>query len=191
MQDFEFVVIGGGIVGLSVAWSIQERNPSARLAVIEKESHWAPHQTGRNSGVIHSGIYYKPGSLKAKLCREGNLGMVEFCREHGIRHEVCGKVIVATKQQEIPLLEKLFERAIANGLTVRRLDASEVHEFEPHVKCLSGLHVPSTGIVDFADVCSKLAELIEEMAPSSGSAQKYMAFHTRGGRRCWKHPRIH
>ncbi len=122
MQDFEFVVVGGGIVGLAVALALRERDPSARLAVIEKEPCWAGHQTGRNSGVIHSGIYYKPGSLKAKLCREGNRGMVEFCREHGIPHEVCGKIIVATKPAEIPLLDRLFERGMANGLSVRRLD---------------------------------------------------------------------
>ena len=191
MQDFEFVVIGGGIVGLSVAWALQERNPSARLAVIEKEPRWAAHQTGRNSGVIHSGIYYKPGILKAKLCREGNLWMVEFCREHGIRHEVCGKVIVATNQQEIPLLEKLFERAIANGLTVRRLVASEVREFEPHVKCLSGLHVPSTGIVDFAHVCSKLAELIEKNGAELRPGYKGTSHSHSGQEMCWRHPRIH
>ena len=182
MQDFEFVVVGGGIVGLSVAWAVLENRPSGRLVVIEKESRWARHQTGRNSGVIHSGIYYKPGSLKAKLCREGNLRMVEFCREHGIRCEVCGKVIVATKQPEIPLLEKLFERGIANGLAVRRLDASQVHEFEPHVKCLSGIHVPSTGIVDFAGVCSKLAELIEKNGAKLILGTKVLAFHTRGSK---------
>ena len=180
MQDFEFVVIGGGIVGLSVAWAILERNPSARLAVVEKESGWAHHQTGRNSGVIHSGIYYKPGSLKAKLCREGNLGMIEFCRDHGIRYEVCGKVIVATKQSEIPPLEKLFERGMANGLAVRRLDVSQVHEYEPHVKCLSGIHVPSTGIVDFAGVCTKLAELIEANGAELRLGTKVQAFQTRG-----------
>ena len=180
MQDFEFVVIGGGIVGLSVAWSILERRPSARLAVIEKESQWASHQTGRNSGVIHSGIYYKPGSLKARLCREGNLRMVEFCREHGIPHEVCGKVIVATKQAEIPLLEKLYERGIANGLKVRQLNASEVQEFEPHVKWLSGIHVPSTGIVEFPAVCSKLAELIEESGAELRLGTKVHEFQTRG-----------
>jgi L-2-hydroxyglutarate oxidase len=182
MQDFEFVVIGGGIVGLSVAWALQERNPSARLALIEKERCWAAHQTGRNSGVIHSGIYYKPGSLKAKLCREGNLGMVEFCREHGIRHEVCGKVIVATKQAEIPILEGLFARGVANGVTVRRLDASEVHEFEPHVRCLSGIHVPSTGIVSFSAVCSKLAELIQEDGGELRLGTEVQAFQTRGSR---------
>ena len=180
MQDFDFVVIGGGIVGLSVAWSILERRPSARLAVIEKESQWASHQTGRNSGVIHSGIYYKPGSLKARLCREGNLRMVEFCREHGIPHEVCGKVIVATKQAEIPLLEKLYERGIANGLKVRQLNASEVQEFEPHVKWLSGIHVPSTGIVDFPAVCSKLAELIEESGAELRLGTKVHEFQARG-----------
>src|SRR5580693_3804497 len=101
MQQFDFVVIGGGIVGLSVAWTILERKPDARIAVVEKEAGWARHQTGRNSGVIHSGIYYKPGSLKAKLCREGNRRMVEFCEHHGIRYEACGKVIVATKPSEI------------------------------------------------------------------------------------------
>ena len=180
MQDFEFVVVGGGIVGLAVALALRERDPSARLAVIEKEPCWAGHQTGRNSGVIHSGIYYKPGSLKAKLCREGNRGMVEFCREHGIPHEVCGKVIVATKPAEIPLLDRLFERGLANGLSVRRLDQSQVRELEPHVTSLCGLHVPTTGIVDYAAVSSKLAELIEATGAELRLGTKVQAFHPRG-----------
>jgi (S)-2-hydroxyglutarate dehydrogenase len=160
VQRFDYIVIGGGIVGLSVARSLLESRSSLRVAVLEKEDDWARHQTGRNSGVIHSGIYYKPGSLKAKLCREGNQRLLEFCREHDIRHEVCGKVIVATTPLEIPLMEKLYERAIANGLTVKRLSASEVKEIEPNVSCLAGIRVPSTGIVDFGSVCQKLAELI-------------------------------
>jgi (S)-2-hydroxyglutarate dehydrogenase len=160
MQEFDCIVIGGGIVGLAVAWTILERKPEVRIAVLEKEDGWARHQTGRNSGVIHSGIYYKPGSLKAKLCREGNLRIVEFCQQHGIRYEPCGKVIVATKLSEIPLLDALFERGLANGLTVRRLSASQVLEIEPHVRCLAGIQVPSTGIVDYASVSRKLAELV-------------------------------
>jgi L-2-hydroxyglutarate oxidase len=160
MQRFDCVVIGGGIVGLSVAWAVLETNPKLRVAVLEKEDDWARHQTGRNSGVIHSGIYYKPGSLKAKLCREGNRRLVEFCKHHGIRYEVCGKVVVATRPAELPLLENLYGRGIANGLTVRKLTAHEVNELEPHVSCLAGIHVPSTGIVDFGSVCRKLAALI-------------------------------
>src|SRR5450432_1480744 len=162
MGRFDYIVIGGGIVGLSVAFAILEKNASLRIAVLEKENDWARHQTGRNSGVIHSGIYYKPGSLKAKLCREGNRRLLEFCDTHGIRYDVCGKVIIATKAAEVALLDKLHERGLANGLAVRRLSAPEVHEFEPHVQCLAGLHVPSTGIIDYTDVCRKLAGLIKE-----------------------------
>jgi len=161
MQKFDCVVIGGGIVGLTVAWTLLEQRPGIRIAVLEKEDAWARHQTGRNSGVIHSGIYYKPGSLKAKLCREGNRRLVKFCEQHGIPHEACGKVIVATTASELPLLESLYERGIANGLEAKKLGAAEVKEIEPHVSCLAGLHVPSTGIVDFVAVCEKLAELIE------------------------------
>src|SRR5271165_135194 len=160
MHEFDCIVIGGGIVGLSVAWAIMETKPDIRFAVLEKEDGWARHQTGRNSGVIHSGIYYKPGSLKAKLCREGNRRLVEFCQHHGIRYEACGKVIVATKQSEIPLMESLLERGIANGLAVRRLRADQVLEVEPHVHCLAGIHVSSTGIVDYGSVSRKLAELV-------------------------------
>ncbi|MHA3774179.1 L-2-hydroxyglutarate oxidase [Verrucomicrobiota bacterium sgz303538] len=161
MSRFDYMIIGGGIVGLSVAWAILERRPSAQLAVLEKEKDWALHQTGRNSGVIHSGIYYKPGSLKATLCRDGNRQLREFCDTHGIHYEVCGKVIVATKPAQVPLLDKLYARGIANGLDVRQLSARQVHEIEPHVRCLAGLHVPSTGIVDYTEVCCRLAELIQ------------------------------
>ena len=150
--------------------------------MIEKESRWAGHQTGRNSGVIHSGIYYKPGSLKARLCREGNLSMVEFCREHGVPHEVCGKVIVATKQAEIPLLENLFERGIANGVAARRLDASEVHEFEPHVSAcpVSMFHPPESLTLPL--FASKLAELIEENGAELRLGTRVHEFHTGGSK---------
>jgi L-2-hydroxyglutarate oxidase len=161
MQQFDYAVIGGGIVGLSVAWMILQSRPNTRIAVLEKEDGWARHQTGRNSGVIHSGIYYKPGSLKAQLCREGNRRLVEFCERHGIRYEICGKVIVATTEAELPLLENLYQRGLANGLIVRKLSEREVNELEPHVRCLVGIHVPSTGIVDFVGVCRKLADLVE------------------------------
>ena len=180
MKEYEHIVIGGGIVGLSVARAVLQRNPYARLVVLEKESSWAHHQTGRNSGVIHSGIYYMPGSLKARLCREGNIRMIEFCREHGIPHEVCGKVIVATKDSEIPALENLFQRGIDNGLNVRKLSASEVREVEPNVRCLSGIRIPSTGIVDFAAVCAKLADLTKEDGADLRLATKVHAFEQRG-----------
>jgi L-2-hydroxyglutarate oxidase len=147
-------------VGLAVAWTLLEKRPNARVILLEKEDSWARHQTGRNSGVIHSGIYYKPGSLKAKLCRQGNSRLLEFCKQHGVRFETCGKIIVATTQSELPLLGNLYERGVANGLAVKKLTATEAKEIEPHVSCLAGVHVPSTGIVDFASVCEKLAELI-------------------------------
>jgi L-2-hydroxyglutarate oxidase len=182
MQSYDFVVIGGGIVGLSVAWAIMQRNPGVRLAVLEKEDAWARHQTGRNSGVIHSGIYYKPGSLKAKLCREGNRRLVAFCQQYGIKFEICGKVIVATQPSELPLLENLFERGIANGLSVRRLTAPQVLELEPYVRCLAGIQVPSTGIVDFVGVSRRLAELIEGDGGELWLGTKAFAFRSEGDR---------
>jgi L-2-hydroxyglutarate oxidase len=182
MQNYDYVVIGGGIVGLATAWCLLRRKPGIALAVVEKENFCAAHQTGNNSGVIHSGIYYKPDSLKAKLCREGNRRMVSFCRDYGIRHEVCGKVIVATKQEEVPLLDKFFRRGIANDLEVRRLYASEVRQFEPHVKSLAAIHIPTTGIVDFSAVASMLAELIRQNGGELRLGTEVHAFRTCGGR---------
>ncbi|AFY76750.1 putative dehydrogenase [Pleurocapsa sp. PCC 7327] len=157
---FDVAIIGGGIVGLSAAMAVGQRYPDAKILVLEKESDWAAHQTGNNSGVIHSGIYYKPGSFKAKFCREGCRSMVAFCQEHNIAHEVCGKVIVATEPQELPLLENLYQRGLANGIEIARISGEEVKEIEPHVSCLAGIRVYSTGIVDYRQVCQKYAQLI-------------------------------
>jgi (S)-2-hydroxyglutarate dehydrogenase len=159
MQTYDYAVVGGGIVGLAVARALTRRDPKARLAVFEKEDGWARHQTGRNSGVIHAGIYYRPDSLKARLSREGNQSMVAFCREHAIPHEVCGKLIVATVPEEKPLLEGLYQRGLSNGLELHRLSHEEAREIEPHVRCVEGVRVPSTGIVNYRVVCEKLAEL--------------------------------
>jgi L-2-hydroxyglutarate oxidase len=159
---YDYVIIGGGIVGLSTAMAIGKRYPNARVAVLEKESKWAFHQTGNNSGVIHSGIYYKPGSFKAKFCRDGATSMVEFCKEHGIPHEVCGKVIVATEEEELPRLENLYKRGLDNGIQVKKITPEEVKEVEPHVNCVAGVQVYSTGIADYKKVSQKYAELIEQ-----------------------------
>jgi L-2-hydroxyglutarate oxidase len=157
----DYVIIGGGIVGLATAMAVGKKHPKASTLVLEKEQDLAQHQTGRNSGVIHSGIYYKPGSLKARFAREGNRSMVEFCRERGIKHDVCGKVIVATKASELPLLESLFQRGLDHRLAVARLAPEQVQEIEPHVRCLAGVRVPTTGIVNYREVSAKYVELIK------------------------------
>ncbi|PZO38299.1 MAG: L-2-hydroxyglutarate oxidase [Pseudanabaena frigida] len=159
---YDFIIIGGGIVGLATGMTLSQRHPHAKLLIIEKESQWSFHQTGNNSGVIHSGIYYKPGSFKAKFCRDGNNSMVKFCQEHGIDHEICGKVIVATNPQELPLLEDLYQRGLNNNIEVAKISAEEVREVEPHVLCLAGLRVFSTGIVNYRQVSQKLADLIRD-----------------------------
>lgn len=158
---YDFAIIGGGIVGLSTGMALGKRYPNARIVVLEKESKWAYHQTGNNSGVIHSGIYYKPGSFKAKFCRDGCRSMVEFCQEYDIAHEICGKVIVATEEKELPRLENLYKRGLENGLEVTKISASEVKEIEPHVNCVAGIRVYTTGIADYKQVARKYAELIE------------------------------
>ena len=144
-----FIIIGGGIVGLSTAMALRQMYPDVCIAILEKESGWAHHQTGNNSGVIHSGIYYKPGSLKADFCRKGCQSVVQFCQEHNIDYEVCGKVIVATDQHELAFLENLYQRGLQNNIRVSKLTAEQVKEIEPHVRCLSGIRVFSTGIVNF------------------------------------------
>ncbi|CAM4014638.1 L-2-hydroxyglutarate oxidase [Deinococcus marmoris] len=156
----DFVIVGGGIVGLATAYALGTRHPDATLLLIEKEDDVAQHQTGRNSGVIHSGIYYAPGSLKARMCRAGNASITAFCDEYGLPYDRCGKVIVATRPEERAGLERLHARAVEHGLPVRRLDAGEVREIEPHVQAVAGLHLSMTGIVDYAAICRTLAGVI-------------------------------
>ena len=159
----DVAIIGGGIVGLATGLEILSRFPGVSLAVIEKEPEVAAHQTGHNSGVIHSGIYYKPGSLKAKLCTEGVDALLHFCDEHVIPYEICGKVIVATSSSESAQLDELFRRGIANGLKgIRLLNGDEIRELEPHASGIRGIHVPGTGIVDYKAVAKKYADIIEQ-----------------------------
>jgi L-2-hydroxyglutarate oxidase len=160
-SSHKVIIVGGGIVGLAVALEITRRFPHLHPLVLEKENRVGRHQSSHNSGVIHSGVYYKPGSLKAKLCVEGAQAMVEFCRQHGIAHQVCGKVIVATHEGEFPRLAELQRRGEANGLTGLRLIGTDaLREIEPHASGLRALVVPSTGITDYAAVCDKYAGLI-------------------------------
>jgi (S)-2-hydroxyglutarate dehydrogenase len=160
MLAFDYTIVGGGIVGLATGMILGQRRPKARLLLLEKEGEVALHQTGRNSGVIHSGLYYKPGSFKARFARAGSRSMVEFCQAHQLRHEVCGKVVVATGAEELPGLEQLRQRGLENGLAVESLTPDQVREREPHVRCLAGIRVPTTGIVSYKEVSLKYAELI-------------------------------
>ena len=161
-MTYDIAVIGGGIVGCSFAMQAAQRFPDRRIVILEKESAVARHQTGHNSGVIHSGVYYKPGSLKARFCVEGASTMVEFCQQHAIPHEVCGKLIVAANTEEAARLDDLHARGQANGLIgLRLLGAEEMREFEPHVGGVRALLVPSTGITDYAQVTAKYAEIAQ------------------------------
>jgi L-2-hydroxyglutarate oxidase len=159
---YDFAIVGGGIVGLSVGMALTERCPDARIIVIEKEDHWAAHQTGHNSGVIHSGIYYKPGSLKARFAIEGARLIPEFCEEHGITYDVCGKIIVATEDWELPQLENLYKRGGEHGLPIRKLLPEQIREIEPHCTGLAGIEVKSTGIADYKKVAATYAKLIRK-----------------------------
>lgn len=161
MKRCDIVIIGGGIVGLAAAWKIHQRDPSQSMVVIEKEKQLAQHQTGRNSGVIHSGIYYKPGSLKAKNCREGKRQLEAFCSEHDVDFSVTGKVIVATHESELPALQRIFERGQQNGVNCELVDQPRLLELEPHVAGIKAIHVPESGIVDYTGVCQKLAALLQ------------------------------
>jgi len=159
---YDFAIVGGGIVGLSVGMALSERDPDARIVVIEKENHWAAHQTGHNSGVIHSGIYYKPSSYKARFAIEGSRLIPEFCKQHGITHDVCGKIIVATEQWELPLLDNLLQRGFAHGLPIRKIGPEQIKEIEPHCAGLAGIEVKSTGIADYKAVSATYAKIIQQ-----------------------------
>lgn len=157
---YDFAIVGGGIIGLSTGMALYQRFPNAKVVVIEKEAVVAEHQTGHNSGVIHSGIYYKPGSFKARFARQGSKSMTEFCRMHGIEHDICGKVIVATKPEELPLLDDLFSRGLQNELAIQRIGVDELKEIEPHVNGLGAIRVPQAGIVNYRQVSEKMADII-------------------------------
>lgn len=162
-SSFDIAIIGGGIVGLATANALLDSHPALKLVLVEAEDHVAAHQTGHNSGVIHSGLYYKPGSMKAKYCVEGREAMYRFCADNGIAHERCGKIVVATHEDELPRLSELHRRGEANGLKgIRWLTAEGIREFEPHATGLRGLHVPETGIVDYKAVASRLARLAQD-----------------------------
>jgi L-2-hydroxyglutarate oxidase len=162
-STFDLVIVGAGIVGLATAMELVQRRPDLELAVLEKESEVAAHQTGHNSGVIHSGLYYKPGSLKAKMAVEGRQLMVEFCQEHDLPYDLCGKVVVATTEEEVPRLDELFRRGTANGVPgLERIGPEEIKEHEPHAVGVAGIWSPNTGIVDYIAVTRKYAEIVEQ-----------------------------
>ncbi|ROL65556.1 L-2-hydroxyglutarate oxidase [Pseudomonas vranovensis] len=158
---YDYCIIGGGIVGLATAMALLERQPGASLLILEKESSLAKHQTGHNSGVIHAGIYYAPGSLKADLCKRGAQATKEFCSEHQIKFEVCGKLLVASTPLEVERMHALYERSQQNGLKVEQLDAKELQRREPNIVGLGGLFLDATGIVDYKQVCEAMARVIQ------------------------------
>ena len=162
-MKYDIIIVGGGIVGLGTALNILERRPGSKVLVLEKENEVAKHQTGNNSGVIHSGLYYKPGSLKAKNCIDGYNMLIRFCQINDVPFELCGKIVVATEEKEVPLLKNLFDRGAQNGLKgFKMLSAPELKEYEPHVNGVAGFFVPQTGIVDYKVVAEKYAELIRK-----------------------------
>ena len=159
-MTFDIAIVGGGIVGAATLYKLQQKNPHLSIVLMEKEKELAHHQTGHNSGVIHSGLYYKPGSLKAKNCFDGRHELVAFAKEHGIQHDICGKVIVATDAKELPNLDRIFENGIQNNIEgIKKITAAEVKEIEPFVECIAGILVPCTGIIDFRGATSKMVDL--------------------------------
>ncbi len=158
---YDYLIVGGGIVGISTAWQLLQRYPNKRILVLEKESQYAGHQTGHNSGVIHAGVYYQPGSLKADFCRRGNEATIKFCLEHDIPYEQCGKLLVATNQNEYHLMGKLFERAKENQIEVEWLDRKQLKKREPNITGLGAFLVPQTGIVNYRKITNKMADLFE------------------------------
>ncbi len=161
-EQYDYLIIGGGIVGLSTAWQLQQQCPDKRIVLLEKESAFAQHQTGHNSGVIHAGVYYAPGSLKAEFCREGVEKTIQFCQDNGIKYDQCGKLLVATNPLEHERMLALYERCHQNQLDVELLDAAQLKEREPNIQGLGAILVKTTGIVDYRQVCNKMAERFRE-----------------------------
>ena len=166
MQSTDVLIVGGGIVGLATAYQLTRRSADCCVTVVEKESQLAAHQTGHNSGVLHSGIYYKPGSLKAINCREGKLAMEAFCAEEQIPYEICGKVIVAIDESELQALERIYQRGQANGVSCEMIGKERLAELEPHAAGIQAIHVPESGIVDFRAACRKLAARVQSAGGS-------------------------
>src|SRR5256885_12055490 len=167
-MTYDLAIIGGGIVGLATARALLERTPSLHLVLCEKEAELGTHQTGHNSGVIHSGIYYKPGSFKARLCVEGVRLMTDFCDKHAIKYDRCGKVIVATSDDEIPRLKTLYERGVANGVPgVAMIDAARVREIEPHVNAAAGRHSPHTALAHHSEAAAAPACELGSRGPAT------------------------
>ena len=159
-KTFDVAIIGGGIVGAATLYKLQLRNPDLKIVLIEKEKELAAHQTGHNSGVIHSGLYYKPGSLKAQNCVKGRHELVAFSKEYGVDHDVCGKVVVATKEEELPFMDKIFANGLENNTEgIEMINSDRVKEIEPHVESIGGIWVPCTGIIDFVGATKKMAEV--------------------------------
>jgi len=183
-QNWDILIIGGGIVGAATMYKLQTRFPHFRILLLEKETALADHQTGRNSGVIHSGIYYKPGSFKARNCVAGRRELVAFAKEHGVKHDICGKLIVATSQEELPSLEKIFNTGTANGIEgMRRVTAEQIREIEPHCAGVAGVHVGCTGIIDFRGATEKMVQVALHMQPASrvSLGEKYLAGEQQDG----------
>jgi (S)-2-hydroxyglutarate dehydrogenase len=181
--ECDVAVVGAGIVGLAVARELLARRPGARLVVLERETRIGAHQTSRNSGVVHAGIYYRPGSLKARLCVEGARELYEYCERRGIRYERCGKVIVAREGRELPALDELERRGRANGVPgLRRVGVEGLRELEPHVRGLAALHSPATGIVDFAEVAGAYAEDVRQAGGSVATGCGVTAVREAAGR---------
>lgn len=167
-QVYDVAIVGGGIVGAATAYKIQKKFPHLKIALFEKEAELASHQTGHNSGVIHSGLYYRPGSYRAKNCVDGRRQLVEFAKEHKIDHDVCGKVVVATNESELPFLNKIFDNGIENGTEgIEKITGNQVKEIEPYVEGIAGIWVPCTGIIDFVGTTKKMAELVESINKKS------------------------
>lgn len=167
-MTFDIAVIGGGIVGAATMYKLQKEYPNLKLILLEKEDLLADHQTGHNSGVIHSGLYYKPGSLKAKNCIQGRHELVAFAKEHGIQHDVCGKIVVATEESELENLEKVYKLGVANEIEgIRKINSEEIKQYEPHCEGIAGILVPCTGIIDFRGATAKMVELALQLQPES------------------------
>jgi (S)-2-hydroxyglutarate dehydrogenase len=181
MPQVAVAIVGGGILGLATAYRLTQQHPQCRVVILEKETQLAQHQTGHNSGVLHSGIYYKPGSLKATNCREGKKAMEAFCAAEGIDYEICGKVIVATNEAELPALQRIYERGQANGVRCAIIDQAHLRELEPHAAGIKAIHVPEAGIVDYKQVCQRLAQRIQEHDGRIVTNAKVLGIDRNGG----------